>query len=125
MAGQLTPAVFLPRFTTLSGRPTSGDVFLSTVPMDVTPFQSGLINVWRGSLIGTTPSVKINFQESSDGVKWGNCTGYSVDADPGNGVEVQYTPTLKKKWFRVTVELAVSDNIVTLWAAGFLEERES
>jgi hypothetical protein len=125
MAGELTPAVFFPRFTTVSGIAATGDPFFATVAMDATPFQSGLINVWRGKINGASPSVKFNFQESSDGVKWFNCSGYTADADPGDGVEAQYAPVIRRKWFRVTVELGNAANYMTFWAAGFLEERET
>lgn len=125
MAGQLTPVVLFSRFTTLSGISGTGDAFFATVAMDATPFQSGLINVWRGKIVGTNTAPKFNFQESSDGVKWGNCAGYTADSDPGEGLEAQYTPTIKKKWFRAIVELGNANNTLTLWVAGFLEERES
>lgn len=124
MAGQLTPVVLYPRYTTLAGLPGSGDLFFSTVAMDVTPFQGGYINVWRGKLIGTG-ATKMNFQESSDGVKWTLCGGTTVDLDPAENTETPYAPVFKKKWFRMTVELGATNNTLTLWAAGFLEERES
>lgn len=126
MAGELTPVVLFSRFTTVAGAGASaGELVFATVAMDVTPFQSGLINIWRGKVLGTSATMKMNLEESSDGVKWTTCGGTSLNFEPAENVETQYAPILKKKWFRMTVELGNPNNTLTLWAAGFLESRES
>ena len=125
MAGELTPAVLFARFTTFAGVFTTEPKPFATVALEVTPYQGGLINVWRGKIVGTSVAPKFNFQESSDGVKWTACGGYSVDFDPGENAETQYAPLFKKKWMRMTVELGHADNVLTLWASGFFEDRES
>ena len=125
MAGELTPVVLLPRYTTLAGIPSAGLAYFSTVAMDVTPFQNAIVSVWRGKVVGTAAVPKLNFEESSDGVNWTLCSGTTANFDPGENTEVQYTAPLKKKWFRLTVELGNVTNTLTFWAAGFLEERET
>ena len=122
MAGQLTPLVLLPRYTTYAGQST-----FVTLAMDVTDYSSALINVWRGKLIGTdTPSILLTMQESSDQVNWTTCAGANVNGyDPGQETEGQSTPTLKKRWFRVQVVVGGTNPTVSCWAVGFLEQRES
>ena len=71
MAGQQTPLVLLPRYTTYAGAST----FL-TLAMDVTEYSSASVNVWRGKLLGTdTPTVAFSLEESSDQVNWTACAG--------------------------------------------------
>jgi hypothetical protein len=120
MAGQLTPLVLLPRYTTYVGAST----FVS-IAMDVTEYSAAIINVWRGILLGTTPSIVFNFQESTDQVTWDNCAGYTPDFDPGEEDEEQVNVTLTKRWFRITILLGGTSPAATCWAVGFLEQRES
>lgn len=120
MAGELVPLVMLPRFSSYSGATD-----FTTIGMEVADYTSAIINVWRGPLTGTSPTFGITFQESTDQVNWSTCSGTTANDDPGSGTEKQYTPTLKKRWFRVKVTLAGTDPGVTCWALGFLEMRES
>ncbi len=125
MAGALTPLVLLPRFTTYAGRPGSGTVTFSTIAMDVTEYSSAIVNIWRGKLVGTVGTLKFNLQESTDQVNWTTCGGTTADFAPAENTETQYTATLTKRWFRITIELPNADNVLSCWAVGFLEERLS
>lgn len=129
MAGELVPLVLLPRYTTYAGKPASGIQYFSTIGMDVTAYQNAIVNTWRGKVVGsTTPGFTIWFEESTDQNVWSACTGSPGGAsggDPGENAETQYTLTLKKRWFRVRVQLGGADNVASCWAVGFLEERES
>ena len=134
MAGELVPLVLLPRYTTYAGKVGSGSGdFFTTIAMDVTQYQSAIVNFWRGNILGTapppsppTPAIIVKFKESTDQVTWTECTG-SPDGTtivyPAPNVEIQYTLTLKKRWFRIEVQLYNADNVVSCWAVGFLEER--
>jgi hypothetical protein len=130
MAGELTPLVLLPRYTTYAGLPGTGSgtikvAYFSTVAMEVPEYQKAIINVWRGKLIGTSASPKFTIEESTDQVSWTTCGGTTANFDPGENVEAQYTATLTKRWLRITVELGNADNVLSCWAVGFLEQRES
>ena len=121
MSGELVPLVLLPRYTTFTGAGT-----FTTIAMDVTEYQSAIINAWRGVLNGTgSPTFTISFEESTDQVSWTTCTDGS-GGDPTQNTEAQYTPTLKKRWFRAKVVLTGTEPVaVTCWAVGFLELRIS
>lgn len=127
MAGELTPLVLQPRYTTYVGASTGtvGKEFV-TIAMDVTDFQSAILNCWRGKMIGTSPTFGLTFQESADQVNWTTCGGTNVSAyDPGEETEGQATATLTKQWFRVKVVLGGTSPAATCWAVGFLERRLS
>jgi hypothetical protein len=118
-SGELVPVVLFPRYSTFAGVNT-----FTTVAMDVTQYQSAILNVWRGVLLGTTPTYDISFQESTDQDNWTTCANGS-GGDPGQDTEAQYTPTLTKRWFRVQLLLGGTDPVITTWALGFLELRLS
>ncbi len=117
--GELVPAVLLPRYTTYCGAGT-----YTTIAMDVTEYQAAIMNVWRGVLNGGG-AVTFSFEESTDQVTWTTCTNGS-GGDPGADTEAQYTPELKKRWFRIKVAVTGSEPVtLTCWAVGFLEMRLS
>jgi hypothetical protein len=119
MAGELVPLVMIPRFTTYAGVGT-----YSTIAMEVTEYQSAILNVWRGPAVGTWG---IRFEESTDGVGWADCTvtpSGTPPYDPTENTEIQYVATLRKRWFRVSAVLAGTNPVATCWAVGFLEQRE-
>jgi hypothetical protein len=121
MAGNLVPLVLIPRFTTYAGPHE-----FKTVGMDVTQFQNAIVSVWRGELGGSgTPDVDFYLEESSDQETWTQCSGITQPFTPAVGLEVQYVVELRKRWFRIQVDLSGTGPIVTCWAAGFLEERLS
>jgi len=119
MAGELVPLVMLPRYTSFVG---AGD--FTTIAMEVSDYTAAIVNTWRGALLGSAPTFGITFQESTDQVTWATCSGTSADADPGASTEVQYTATLKRRWFRVKVTLGGTNPAGSCWAIGFLELRE-
>ena len=124
MAGRQVPLVMFPRYTTLVGETT-----FTTIAMDVTDYQGARLSVWRGE-IPADSAFKLTCQESTDQLVWSNCSGTSVvDYDPGQEVEGQSVPALKKRWFRIQIVLESNNPTnpypqVTFWVVGFLEERE-
>ncbi|MCE9637714.1 MAG: hypothetical protein K8T90_18600 [Planctomycetes bacterium] len=131
MAGELVPLVLLPRYTTYAGNDLGGTpYYFTTIALDVTQYQNAIINMWRGKIVGTagTPPLKVWFQESTDQDSWTVCAGSpggAAGGDPGENTEAQYTLELKKRWFRIRIELQGDNNVLSCWAVGFLEERLS
>jgi hypothetical protein len=119
MAGEFVPLVLLPRYSTYAGAST-----FTTIGMEVSEYSSASVNVWRGKLLGTTPTFGVTFEESIDQLTWSTCTGTSAGVDPGEETEALYTATLKKRWFRIKVVLGGTSPAATCWAIGFLEKRE-
>jgi hypothetical protein len=70
------------------------------------------------------PTIEFKFEESTDQDSWTTCTNGS-GGDPGEKQEAQYTPLLKKRWFRCKVTIVGTDPSVSCWAIGFLELRQS
>jgi len=120
MAGELVPLVLLPRYSSFNG----GSTF-TTIAMEVTNYSKAIINVWRGKLLGTSPTIGFTFEESTDQLNWTTCANTSANADPGEESEAQYEPTLNKRWFRIRVALGGTSPAASCWAIGFLEMRES
>lgn len=118
MAGKLETVTLVPRFSGFLGAGT-----YETVGINVTDFAGATVHAWRSALIGTTPSVQFTFEESIDQENWTTCTGGSAD-DPGPGTEEVYAITLKKRWFRVKIDLAGTDCGVTGWVVAEFERRE-
>ena len=119
MAGELVPLVMLPRYSTYAGATT-----FYTIAMDVTEYQKAILNFWRGPGPGT-PNVELYFEESTDSINWSACTNVASPETQAADTEVQYTPDLKKRWFRVRLVLSGTNPVVSCWAVGFLERRES
>jgi hypothetical protein len=122
MAGELVPLVLLPRYTTFVG----ADTFL-TIGMDISQYESALVNVWRTPLNGTAPTWTMTFEQSSDQITWSTCTTSPTPAagEPAADAETLYTVTLTKRWFRIKVVLGGTQPAVSCWAVGFLEQRQS
>ena len=134
MAGEFVPVVMVPRYTSYVGggqAGVSGSQYM-TIGMDVSAYQSATLSVWRSKLLGSTPTLKFFFEESSDQVTWSTCANTSSSGEqPASAeTEYQYSPTFKKRWFRVRIELATAspypaDAAATCWVAGFFEQREA
>lgn len=120
MAGVQTPLVLIPRYTSYSGATT-----YSTIAMDVTAYENAIVNIFRNTMLGTAGSPLFNLQESTDQVTWSTCGGTTLNFNPTANAETQYTAALTKRWFRITVALPNADNLLTCYAVGFLEERQS
>jgi hypothetical protein len=125
--GTLVPLVLLPRYTTYAGLTVAGTGphFFCTIAMDVTEYQTAIVNIWRGVFIGTTPGVTFNLEESSDQLTWTTCGGTSLDFTVSENTETQYTAALTKRWFRIRLVPATSTTVFSCWAVGFLEQRLS
>lgn len=122
MAGELTPVVMVPRYSTYAAGSSPQE--FTTIAMDVTSYENAILNVWRSALVGTTPTFLIFFEESTDQVSWFPCSGPSSGGeDPGDDTEEQYTAALKRRWFRIRIKLTGTGVVATCWCVGFLEER--
>ena len=119
MAGELVPLVMLPRYSTYAGATT-----FYTIAMDVTEYQAAILNVWRGPG-PATGEFDMYLEESTDAIAWSDCSGVSNPLNPTADTETQYVPLLKKRWFRIRLVLSGASAIVSCWAVGFLERRES
>ncbi len=122
MAGEFVPLVMIPRYTSLIGQPTGG---FTTIGMDTSDYSKAYVNTFMGPLAGASGAVTIAFQESTDQTNWTTCSGVSDTEDLTENGEVQYTPSLSKRWFRLRVTYASSSNSATFWSMGYLERRES
>jgi len=126
MSDDLVPLVMLPRFTTYAGRASPSQYF-ATIGMDLTEYDQAVINMWRGNVVGSiTPGFAVWFEESTDQDNWTVCTGApggAAGCDPGQNTEQQYTLAIRKRWFRMRVQLGGADNVVTCWAVGYLHLR--
>jgi hypothetical protein len=118
MAGELVPLVMLPRYSMFAGASTE----FTTIAMDVTEYENAILNCWRGPLSGGG-AFQMTFEESTDQVTWSTCAGTTANWDPGASTEAQVTAQLKKRWFRVKVNLTGTDPVVSCWVVGALEER--
>lgn len=132
MAGVQVPLVLLPRYTTYAGVTTSSDpAFFTTVGMDVTPYSSATVSVWRGPLLGGgSPTITVAFEESMDQANWTEITPSTItpsgaDMSPDENVETTYKLPFQKRWLRMRISLTGTAPVVSCWAVGFLEERES
>jgi len=92
--------------------------------MEVTDYSKAIVNVWRGSLTGTSPTFAVSFEESTDQSNWTVCNN-GAGGDPGADMETQYSPIITKRWFRITIVLGGTGPAVACWAIGFLELREA
>ncbi len=124
MAGNLVPLVLIPRYSCYSAAESTE---FMTIAMDVTPYTSAILNVWRSKLVGASATFTLTFEESTDQTSWSACAT-SPDpssSPPADKTEIQYTASLKKRWFRAKIVLTGVATVVTCWIVGFLEERES
>ena len=119
MAGELETTTLIPRFSSFLGAGT-----YRSVGLGVTDFAAATVHVWRGPLIGTSPTVSFAFEESIDQENWTVCAG-DAGGDPGASAEGVYAITLKKRWFRIKVTLGGTNPGVTCWTVAGLERRES
>ena len=117
MAGELVPLVLLPRYSTFVGA-----LVFTTIGMEASNYSKAIVNVWRGSMTGTSPTFGAVFEESTDQNTWTTCVN-GTGGDPGADSEQQYTPDLSMRWFRIKVTLAGTDPAVSCWAMGFFERR--
>ncbi len=123
MANLRDRVILFPRYTTFAG-----DRDFTTLPINVTGYESGDVMIWIGDVVGvTTPGpVSAAFEESTDQVRWTTCGG-SGSGTLTEGQETRLVPTLAKPWMRLrlTVGAAIGgDPIVSCYAVGYLERRK-
>ena len=124
MAGTLVPLVMFPRYSGFSWDDHS--VVLSTVPIDVSDYQSAILTVWRGP-VRSGVTFGISLEESTDQNTWTECDAtQSQPYDPGSGDQGVQVATLAKRWLRASIQLggAASTHEATCWAIGHLERRQ-
>jgi hypothetical protein len=118
MAQVRVPLVLLPRFTTLAG----AQAFYS-LAIDITAYQQLDLTLWRGPLLGTSPTFAAFVYESLDREHWFEASGLQ-GVDPGTATETAYVWVLTRRWLHFRVELTGTSPVATCWAAGFLSKRE-
>lgn len=119
MAGKLETVTLVPRLNGFLGAGT-----YVTAGLNVTDFAGATVHAWRSALIGSGPSFAVSFEESIDQENWTTCTGGSAD-DPGANTEEVYAVTLKKRWFRVKIQVGGTGSPgVTCWVVAEFERRE-
>lgn len=127
MAGELVPLVMVPRYTTYAGNVTgyTANPGFTTVGMDVSEYDSAIINFWRGPIVVETgtPTFLVTCQESTDQNVWSTCAGTTADTAVSENAELQFTPTLSKRWFRIKIMVAGTKPVVSCWAVGYLIRR--
>lgn len=122
--GRQVPVILFPRYTTILG--TGGDEF-TTLPLDMTEFESARITLWRSTMQGTSsPTVTFFFDESTDRNTWTNCelTPFGGETIPSDNSELVVPFPVGRKWFRLRARLDGGAPAVTIWAQGFLIRRQ-
>lgn len=125
MAGELVPLVMIPRYTTYAG---ASD--FTSIGMDVSEYESAILNIWRGRIVGvtTSPAFKVTCEESTDQNVWSTCEGTTADTLITEDEEKQFLPAMRKRWFRVRITLTGTGGsgdgpVCSCWGVGYLEER--
>ncbi len=121
LSGQLTPIVFVPKFTSYVG---TGNY--RTSPIDVSAYSGGTFVAWRGPLVGdpaTHPGLFVVIQDSEDENNWFDLAHADLDAVELDTVDI----TLTRRWLRCNVQLhndtGTDPAAVTCWCVGSLERR--
>jgi hypothetical protein len=117
MLGRAVPLVLVPRFTTYVK-----DGEFPSIGVDVTPFGSAVVHVWRGRLIGTLPGVTARFEESIEQESWTACDG-GASFSPAQLAVTTKTLALAKRYLRVVFALTGTDVALTAHVFGYLVPR--
>jgi hypothetical protein len=113
--GEVDKVILLPRYTTLVGATD-----FITAPINVRPYATANISVWRGAMLGTTPTFSLVIQESPDLTEWSTLESYST----GAGSEDTKSVTFTMDWIRVKVTIGGAQPGVSCWAVGEFARRE-
>ena len=108
--------VLMPRYSTFSGQ----DVY-TTLPVQVTDYDSVEIYAWRGPNV-TSATFTFALEESLDRETWNHLAG----GDPGASTEATYTADLTLPWLRGKITLGGGGSvfpIITCYAVGLLVKR--
>ncbi len=114
----VTPAVLIPRFTAFAGA-----LRYETLPIDVSAYEEAKLYLWRGPLVGTGTTFKVEVLESTDRGDWQMVAGTS-QVEPLEDREEPIDFQLSKRWFRVAVILNGTSPGVTCWLQGFFINRQ-
>ena len=115
MAGKRLPIVFAPRYTTYAG---SGD--FPSVGIDVSPFDTIVLNVWRGVIVGGG-SFNFKLQRSTDQTEWTTCAGWPFA--PGEGAESQLETSINDRYLRLVAVQDSMAQVTTCYAFGYFVRR--
>jgi hypothetical protein len=115
--------ILFPRYTTFAG-----DQDWTTLPINVTAYESGDVRIWIGDIVGvTTPGpVAARFEESTDQVRWTTCGG-TGSSSLAEGQETALAPLFTKAWMRLLISVqagAGGKPSVSCYAVGYLERRK-
>jgi hypothetical protein len=113
--GEVDKVILLPRYTTLVGATD-----FITAPINVRPYATANISVWRGEILGTNDSFTLIVQESPDLTEWKTLESFSTSAGDEDTEAVAFT----MDWIRVKVTLTGSDPSVSCWCVGEFARRE-
>ena len=116
MHGPLVPLVLIPRFTSYVG-PGS----YASVPLELSRYAFGSVTLWRGPLVGSSPTYRAYLETSRDGVVWD--TVFPIGWDPGANNFEELPVAIMNRLFRIRVLLAGTGAAVTNWCTGSLELR--
>jgi len=118
MKGEQVPLVMVPRFTTLVG---AGE--FATAPLDVQRFARVVLTVWRGYLLGTSPTfhlyLEVSHDAPTDAADWVQLDDLTLNDDQAATID----HSLTRRWLRVRVVLGGTNPWVTCWASGGLDLR--
>ena len=118
MAQIVTPAVLIPRFTSLVGAQR-----FDTLPIDVAAYEEAKLYLWRGPVVGTGTTFKVKVLESTDREGWQMVFG-TTELEPMEDREEPLDFQLTKRWFRVSVTLNGTNPGATCWLQGFFINRQ-
>lgn len=110
--------VFVPRFSTLVG-----ETSFTTLPLDVSQFGGAQFQIWRGPIrVGSGPAgtFTVYLEESLDALTWVLGASSPTAHVIGDEETKLFSYSFRLRWFRVRIELAGTDPIVTCWAEGLL-----
>lgn len=113
MSGELVPLIMVPRFTGYLGAGT-----YVTAPLGVDGYDTARLTLWRGPLIGTSPTVTLILEESQDAERW-----YALDQTTGGGKSSDLDVGLTRRWLRLRIVLSGTNAGFTCWATGTLQRR--
>jgi len=119
MKGELVPVVMIPRFTSYLGVGT-----YTTVPLDISDFESITMEFWRGKLRSGTFTAYLEQASEpwEDNSLWSALSTINT-ADTSSFEDLTFS---KVPYFRIRIVLADPTFLasgITCWAAGFLRKR--
>lgn len=113
MSQAVRKLILLPRYTTFVGART-----YVTPPVHVRDFASADLIAFVGEMIGSTPGIEIQAEESPNLDHWiDNGDPYDTEG------ETVGSHTFRMDWLRLRITLSGTDPAATLWMVGNFVER--